>query len=495
MMSEAFRYIVYVLCGTLAFLSFHRLILVWLMSRIQCLPPLKRKDALPKVLVQVPLYNEPTFCHRIIRSVCSFDYPVDLLEIQILDDSTDETTYLVEDAVRFWREQNINVSHLRRDQRDGFKAGALSFGMRLSNAPMIAVFDADFVPTSEFLLRAVPYFENDNVGMVQARWGHLNAEQSFLTRAQRVLLDCHFNIEHRVRNELGWFFNFNGTAGIWRREAIKEAGGWSDDTVTEDLDLSIRASMQGWGSRYIHDLVVPATLPDKLSAWRTQQDRWVCGGIQTAKKYLKTGGRGSWGWFLSSDDRLAILLQNFSYFPLCFLLLLLPWYPFVVIRSEVTQIEFIFGTFLLLTGFLPIACFFWLGMSKKKSWFTRVIDVCLAFSLSSGLVFNNFRAALRGLVSQQKQVFNRTPKGDLECTREHKWQWFSITEGLVGCFYCSAFIECIKKGFWGITPFIALMGFGFLYCACFPLKDYWNRGKSQRRHWPIVSNTKRTGQV
>ncbi|HYE57280.1 MAG TPA: glycosyltransferase [Rhodothermales bacterium] len=244
------------------------------------------EDALPAVTVQLPLYNEVHVAGRLLDAVAALDYPRDRLDVQVLDDSDDDTTALVAERVARLRGQGLRIAHVRRDTREGFKAGALAEGLRLAEGEIIAIFDADFVPRPDVLRRLVLPFANPSIGCVQARWGHLNAAYSPVTQAQAFGLDLHFAVEHRARVALGGFFNFNGTAGLWRRACIEDAGGWSARTLAEDLDLSLRAQLRGWRFTYDAETVVPAELPAEIAAWRTQQARWARGGIGTARLLL-----------------------------------------------------------------------------------------------------------------------------------------------------------------------------------------------------------------
>ncbi len=280
--------------GGLALYGVHRLWLVRIWARERCRPhpprpTLPEDPALwPLVTVQLPLYNERFVARRLIDAAARLDWPAHLLEIQVLDDSNDDTSGIVDDCAAHWQMQGINVRILRRSQRTGYKAGALAHGLRTAKGEFLAVFDADFIPTADFLRQTVPCFADSGIGMVQARWEFLNAEYSWLTRVQSLLLGPHFGIEHFIRCRRGLFFNFNGTAGIWRRSAIDEAGGWQADTVTEDLDLSYRAQLAGWHFLYLDDYAVPSELPATLADFRSQQQRWAKGSIQTAKKLLPT---------------------------------------------------------------------------------------------------------------------------------------------------------------------------------------------------------------
>ena len=272
----------------LAFYGWHRYYLVYEYNKgrdraPRQLPPL---DPLPRVTVQLPIFNEMYVVNRLVDAVCRLDYPQELLEIQVLDDSTDETRQIAELAVRRHALQGFNISYHHRADRTGYKAGALEAGLAPATGQYVAIFDADFVPPPDFLRGTLPQFADPRVGLVQARWGHINEDYSLLTKIQAILLDAHFVLEHGGRNRAGCFFNFNGTAGIWRREAIIDAGGWQHDTLTEDLDLSYRAQLRGWQFVFLPDLVSPAEVPVEMNAFKSQQHRWAKGSIQTALKLL-----------------------------------------------------------------------------------------------------------------------------------------------------------------------------------------------------------------
>ena len=275
---------------TLAIFGMHRYWMVFLYYRYRHRQPQSHvqgqfKD-LPKVTVQLPVYNELYVVERLIDAVCQFDYPKERLEIQVLDDSTDETAYVAKARVAYYRGLGVDVHYLHREARTGYKAGALAAGLKVAKGELIAIFDADFVPRPDFLKQTVHHFVDPGVGMVQARWGHLNRDYSLLTRVQTILLDAHFVLEHGGRNRARCFFNFNGTAGLWRRQAIEEAGGWQHDTLTEDMDLSYRAQLRGWRFVFVPDVVAPAEIPVSMNAFKSQQHRWSKGSIQTARKLL-----------------------------------------------------------------------------------------------------------------------------------------------------------------------------------------------------------------
>ena len=274
--------------GTLAMYGLHRCALLWLYYRHKAKMPVSpgTPTRLPRVTAQLPIYNERHVVERLLRAVAEMEYPRELIEIQVLDDSDDETQEVARGCVEKLRQAGLNITYVHRVGRAGFKAGALAEGLKAASGELIAVFDADFVPPRDFLRKVVPFFADPSVGMVQARWGHLNRDDSLLTKAQAILLDGHFQVEHAARSWSGRFFNFNGSAGVWRKEAILAAGGWQGDTLTEDMDISYRAQLAGWKFVYLPEVSVPAELPVEMSAFLSQQHRWAKGTAQTAKKLL-----------------------------------------------------------------------------------------------------------------------------------------------------------------------------------------------------------------
>ncbi len=272
----------------LAVYGWHRYYLVYLYLRNRHKeprpgPPL---SPTPVVTIQLPLYNEVYVADRLISAVCAIEYPRACLEIQVLDDSTDETRTIAESTVRRFAGQGVDIKYFHRADRTGYKAGALEAGLNVARGEFVAIFDADFLPTSDFLARLMPHFADSRVAMVQARWGHINQDYSLLTKIQSILLDGHFVLEHGGRNRAGRFFNFNGTAGIWRRIAIDDAGGWQHDTLTEDLDLSYRAQLRGWRFVFLSDVIAPAEVPVEMNGFKSQQHRWAKGSHQTCFKLL-----------------------------------------------------------------------------------------------------------------------------------------------------------------------------------------------------------------
>src|SRR6267142_5716959 len=275
-------------CIILAVYGWHRYYLVYLYLKNRGKepkpgPPL---SPAPVVTIQLPLYNEMYVADRLIEAVCRIDYPRERLEIQVLDDSADETRSIAEQTVRRFAAEGIDIKYYHRVDRIGYKAGALEAGLKVARGEFVGIFDADFIPTADFLARLMPHFRDPKVGMVQARWGHINQDYSLLTKIQAILLDGHFILEHGGRNRGGRFFNFNGTAGVWRRSAIADAGGWQHDTLTEDLDLSYRAQLRGWRFVFVSDVIAPAEVPVEMNAFKSQQHRWAKGSVQTCLKLL-----------------------------------------------------------------------------------------------------------------------------------------------------------------------------------------------------------------
>ncbi|HMK50666.1 MAG TPA: glycosyltransferase [Thermodesulfovibrionales bacterium] len=356
--------------------------------------------------VQLPLYNERFVVARLLNAAAQIQWPKDRLEIQILDDSTDDTKQIVDERVKYWRQKDVAMRVIRRTDRSGFKAGALRHGLSQAAGEFIAVFDADFLPVSDFLLSSMPHFSDGEIGMVQARWGFLNTQHSWLTGVQSLLLGQHFSIEHFVRFRRGLFFNFNGTAGIWRREAIESAGGWQADTVTEDLDLSYRAQLEGWRFIYLDNLIVPSELPVTIGAFRSQQQRWAKGSIQTAKKILP-GLLATSVPFALRKEASAHLLAN-----LCWLLgtvVTLTLYPTILSRTSI-------GPYQLLRTDIPLFIFTSAAIFIYFIFYIRIHKQEISLSvflllpvLTVGIAPSIALSVIKGIFSMGGD-FHRTPK-------------------------------------------------------------------------------------
>ncbi|MCB2204778.1 glycosyltransferase family 2 protein [bacterium] len=368
-------------------------------------------DELPNVTVQLPVYNELYVVERLIDAVCALDYPKDKLEIQVLDDSNDETVEVVASAVEAKVAAGFDIVQVRRENRVGFKAGALRHGMAIAKGEFIAIFDADFVPRPNFLLDTLRHFTNDRIGMVQTRWEHLNNEFSLLTRAQGIALDGHFVIEQQVRNKSGFFINFNGTAGVWRRSCIEDAGNWEDDTLTEDLDLSYRAQLKGWNFIFLNDVTSPAELPSEINALKSQQFRWTKGAIETSKKILPRVWKSKLPLRVKLQS--TVHLTNNLVFPFILLTGILN-VPLVFIKS--TGRHETFFAFMSIFVLAFISSFLFYLYSQKDvytDWKKRIFLFPLFMSGSMGFSVNNTRAVLEGLFNR-KSAFIRTPKFRIE---------------------------------------------------------------------------------
>jgi len=363
----------------------------------------------PTVTVQLPVYNERYVAKRLIDSIAALNYPKNKLHIQVLDDSTDDTVEIIAAAVHKVKAFGIDIEHVRRPKREGFKGGALEYGLAFAKGDLIAIFDADFVPSKNFLTDMVPHFENDShIGCMQARWGHLNEHTSWMTRAQAKGIDGHFIVEQGVRSSAEFFLNFNGTAGVWRKACIQDAGGWHHDTLTEDLDLSYRAQLKGWKIRFAPNVVAPAELPVHISALKRQQFRWAKGSIQTARKLL--------GKLWRSENQIktkiegSIHLTNYIVHPLILLNLILTL-PLVSSQSPLLWLTPVFA----LAAFGPLTMY-WVAMGTEKNPFReRIANLLYLVILGMGLSINNSRAVFEALIGRSSS-FLRTPKFNLRGT-------------------------------------------------------------------------------
>lgn len=449
----------------------------------------------PEVLVQLPMYNEAWVARRVIEAAGRLDYPRDRLTIQVLDDSTDGTRAEVDAARSDLARQGVRVEVVRRAERAGFKAGALAHGSRASTAPLIAIFDADFLPPPDFLRQAVPPLLADaELGLVQARWGHLNRDARMLTRAQAVFLDGHFAVEHAARDRLGHPFNFNGTAGVWRRAAIEDAGGWEGDTLTEDLDLSYRAQLAGWRFAYVHHVVAPAELPDRWAAFRSQQARWVRGSMETARKLgrrVATAEGRSLGWRLAA---LHHLFSNLVYLFMAALAMLLP--PTLVLREElgwrVPGGRMLLGVLdygMLGAGTLAMLAFW--GVAAERCGAgrpRRIVDLGAAFVLGAGMSLANAAALVQGFARSGGE-FVRTPKrggaaSSAPVYRAHAAVGTAGAELVLSGVYALTLAYALRWQVWGATPFLLLYGLGFGWAGAGTLWEALRSGRRARSALP-----------
>ncbi len=479
----------------------HRSHLVYLVLRNQKRVPLLRRGdrpsdageptSVPRVTVQLPLYNEATVATRLLDAVARFDYPRDRLEIQVLDDSTDETAHLVNRHVAQMQAAGLDAVVVRRSNRVGYKAGALDEGLKVAKGELVAIFDADFIPQPEFLRRLVGEFEEPSVGCVQARWGHLNREHSLLTRVQALMLDGHHLVENRARFSAGRLFNFSGTGGIWRCEAIRDAGGWQHDTLTEDLDLSYRAQMAGWRFVYREDVETPAELPEDVSALRAQQYRWAKGTVQTARKLL--------GTVVRSDLTLAQRIEAFFHltphfaYPLMVALsiLLLP----ALLLSPATDLwtmalvdlPLCLGT----TG--SLAAFY--GMAERaqgRSAWVALRRLPTLISLGMGMAPHLTRAVWDGLQTMSGE-FVRTPKKGMRAGRYNIYTSLPFAEITLCAVSIASVVAAIQTGHWFAAPFATMFAFGYGYVATLVVLEQTARRRAvdeqpeMKRVMPIAS--------
>jgi len=455
----------------LAIYGWHRYYLVYLyMSNRDKVPtPGPPLDPVPVVTIQLPLYNEMYVADRLIGAVCRIDYPREQLEIQVLDDSTDETQSIAELAVRRFAAQGIDIKYYHRTDRTGYKAGALEAALKVARGEFIAIFDADFMPTADFLTSLMPHFRDARVGMVQARWGHINQDYSLLTKIQAILLDGHFILEHGGRNRGGRFFNFNGTAGVWRRTAIDDAGGWQHDTLTEDLDLSYRAQLRGWQFVFVPGVIAPAEVPVEMNAFKSQQHRWAKGSIQTCRKLLPRILRSNLPAGVKAEAFFH-LTANFNYILMCVLSVLM--FPSMVIRYNMGWYEMILIDVPLFFAATFSFCNFYMVCQRElhPDWVTRLKYLPFLMSVGIGLSVNNTRAVVEALFNSQSE-FTRTPKYHIEGDAD---EWVGkkyrqtvavqpLCELALGLYFTATVFYALAQGIYATVPFLVLFQVGFLY--------------------------------
>ena len=433
------------------------------------IPPSSMDDT-PVVTVQLPIYNELYVVERLIDAVAAFDYPRNCLEIQVLDDSTDQTREIIAQKVKMISESGIDIKHITRQNRQGFKAGALQYGLQAARGEFLAIFDADFLPSVDFLKKTLPHFENDDIGMVQTRWGHINKDYSMLTRLQAFGLDAHFSVEQSGRSEAGSLINFNGTAGVWRKSCINNAGGWSADTLTEDLDLSYRAQMKGWKFKYLEDVVAPAELPVLMPAVKSQQFRWNKGAAETAKKNFWKILRSKWSF--TRKTHAIFHLFNSSVF-VCLLIAAVLSIPMLFIKNANPHFQQIFDLgSVFLIGFFSIAYFYWVSnkqvnRNKAGAYYWRTFPTFLTVSM--GLSLHNAIAVLEGFFGF-KSPFIRTPKFNIQHSNDqlrkniyiaHKVSVSTLLEGLLSLYFTFGIAAGIYLGDLGLIIFHIMLALGF----------------------------------
>lgn len=445
----------------------------------------------PAVTVQLPIYNEMYVAERVIRAAAELEYPAHLLQIQVLDDSTDETLSITRRVADQLQRDGVNIEHLHRTDRSGYKAGALQAGLSSATGDYIAIFDADFVPPSNFLQRALPYLDDPKAAFIQTRWGHLNRNYSWLTYLQSLAIDAHFMVEQFARSRLNYWFNFNGTAGIWRRSAIEDAGGWTADTLTEDLDLSYRAYLRGWHGRFARDIVVPAELPVSFSAFRRQQHRWAKGSLECAVKLAPQ----VWGARIPLAHKIQATLHLTGYSVHLLLLALTLIYPFVaVLAATDVRLSTLYGFSYLfaMTSAAPTMLFV-AGQQQLGRPLLRIMPKILAVSvMGSGLMMNTAQAAWQ-ILRKRENVFQRTAKFGIR-QENQRWEnqqyqlrlnpivYPEIALGVYGLF--SSWLAW-QTGSWGILIFAFMFGLGLILVASVTISQgvriYLSRRKGYSR--------------
>jgi glycosyltransferase involved in cell wall biosynthesis len=449
-----------------------------------------QQDDLPYVTVQLPLYNEATVAARLLDHIAKIEWPRSRLEIQVLDDSTDETRALVRREVDALREGGLDVVYIHRVDRVGYKAGALDNGLKVAKGDLVAIFDADFLPQRDFLRAVVPHFMADSrVGMVQARWGHLNREHSMLTRTQALMLDGHHLVENRARASAGWLFNFSGTGGMWRKEAIASAGGWQHDTLTEDLDLSYRAQLAGWRFVYRENVVAPAELPEDISAFRAQQFRWAKGTVQTARKLLARVMRAE----LTSMQRVEAffhLTPHFAYPLMVFLsVLLLPALVLMPATDPKTMLlvdlPLVIGTTGSLLAFYAMA-----EMAQGRRRLDALKQLPALLALGAGLAPHLSKAVWEGLNSMAGE-FVRTPKkGTSVMVPRYRAAADLPTVEIGLCLISAASTAAsLETGHWFATPFALLFTLGYGYVGYFVASEQLARRRAQLARLAMAQST------
>ena len=438
-------------------------------------------DEIPLVTIQLPVYNELYVMERLLENIVKLEYPREKLEIQVLDDSTDESVSGTATQIKELQKTGIDIQHIRRTNRQGFKAGALKEGLKIAKGEFIAIFDADFLPEKDWLLRTVPYFKDTEVGVVQTRWGHINRNYSTLTKVQAFALDAHFTLEQVGRNSKGHFINFNGTAGLWRKECILDAGNWEGDTLTEDLDLSYRAQLKKWKFKYLEDVKTPAELPVIISAARSQQFRWNKGGAENFQKMAK---RVITNKGISTKTKVHSLLHllNSSMFLMIFLVAILS-IPMLYIKNEYTHLKsyFYMMSFFVISTIIFFICY-WFMFKKSygggfKNFIKYIGTFFTFFSIAMGFSLHNTIAVLEGHFGK-KSEFVRTPKFNIKNLKDswknnkyiHKKLSLNvIIEGLLALYFgfgmYSAFVVGDQGGDFGLFPFhlMLFIGFGYVF--------------------------------
>ncbi len=470
-----------VLFGLSAY-GIHRYVIIYLFlkNRKNEPKPMARFTDLPKVTIQLPVFNEVYVVERLLRSVSEIDYPKDKVQIQVLDDSTDDTREITSSVAADLRQRGYNVELINRADRTGFKAGALATGLDSAEGEFVCILDADFVPPRDLLHKTIDFFTDPKIGMIQTRWGHLNRGYSLLTRVQAMFLDGHLLLEQTARSRSGRFFNFNGTAGLWRKTCIQEAGGWQHDTLTEDLDLSYRAQLAGWKFVFLTDVVTPAELPVDMNGFKSQQHRWTKGSIQTCKKLLPTIWRSELPLVIKLEAT-GHLTSNFAYLLLaCLCVLLHPATggPQGWLRTFLIDVP------IFLTASMSVAIFYICAQRElhPRTWMREMLLLPCLLALGVGLSLNNARAVLEAVFNHESD-FARTPKYGIE-RKSQPWRnlkymplksLLPLAEiGFALYFTYFVWFAIAHRQFLSV-PFLLMFQMGFLYVSLCSLVQWWPR--------------------
>src|SRR6266702_1192897 len=471
-----------VLIGLSAY-GVHRYFIIYLFlkNRKRAAVPAGQFRQLPKVTVQLPIFNEVYVVERLLRSVSELDYPRELLQIQVLDDSTDDTREVTASCANELRQRGFDVQLIHRVDRTGFQAGALAVGLESAAGEFVCILDADFVAPPDLLQRTIHFFTDPKIGMIQSRWGHLNRGYSLLTRMQAMFLDGHLLLEQTARSRSGRFFNFNGTAGLWRRSCIEEAGGWQHDTLTEDLDLSYRAQLVGWKFIYLADVVTPAELPVDMNGFKSQQHRWTKGSIQTCKKLLPTIWRSRLPFPIKLEAT-GHLMSNFAYLLLAILCVLL--HPSSGAPGGGWLRTLLIDVPIFLAASVSVAIFYVLAQRElhPRTWMKEMLFLPCLLALGVGLSLNNARAVLEALFNH-KSDFTRTPKYGIERKAQpsRNFRYMPLKSALplaelAFAIYFSYFVVfAIVHGQFLSVPFLLMFQGGFLYVCVSSFGSRWSR--------------------
>lgn len=466
----------------LAIYGLHRYMIVYLYYKYKKNKPVPvacyEEEQFPLVTIQLPIFNELYVAERLLEHTTKIDYPKEKIEIQVLDDSTDETQQILKNKVDFYQKQGFDIHYIHRENREGFKAGALDAGMAMCKGEFILIFDADFIPSPDIIRKSIDFFTDPLLGMVQSRWDHINRDYSLLTELESIFLDGHFVMEHTARNRSGRFFNFNGTAGIWRRACIIDAGGWQHDTLTEDLDLSYRAQLKGWKFVFLQDVVSPAELPAEIYAFKSQQHRWAKGSIQVGLKMLPTILRSKIPWTTKMEAAFH-LTNNIAYLLLTMVCLLM--LPALLLRPSSGWWGVLFFDLPVFMAATVSISSFYICSQKEVSdqWVSKLKYLPLVSSLGIGLCISNSKAVLEALFGQESP-FVRTPKQAIVGKQRDAFKKNRIyhqkikslipyIELFMAGYYTYIIYRAYLAGYYFPIPFLFLFLFGFLYVGVLSL--------------------------